>query len=320
MHTNSHTSHFGNRAGRAIRQATVAVLALAVIAATASLQAGAARAVTIKQIDGQLSEVSLYSPALGRTVVNTVLRPRGGGPAPVLYLLNGRSGGSDGDSWLRMTAYRSFFAGKSVTVVSPQGGGFEYYSVGAWESYLRTELPRAIAGPLQTTGRAAIAGVSHTAPAALDLAGRSGNRYQAVASYSGCPAVSSPIGVASITAVMALGGANAFAVFGPPGSPGWTDHDPSLHPARLAGKAIYLGSGSGVPGTADGAHAGPALLAGPAQVEAIAAGCTRQMSSILAGHGVRHTLHQFPTGAHTWMLFENQLRDSWRVIGPAIGA
>lgn len=302
------------------RRIGVLGLVVSLLVAAASLQAGGAQALTVHRIDGQLSEVSVFSPALGRTVVNTVLRPRGGGPAPVLYLLNGRSGGTDGDSWLAMTAYRSFFAGKNVTVISPQGGGFEYYSVGAWETYLRSELPRAIAGPLRTTGRAAIAGVSHTAPAALDLAGRSGNRYQAVASYSGCPATSSPIGIVSITAVMALGGANAFATFGPPGSAVWTDHDPSLHPRRLAGKTVYLGSGSGIPGAADGAHAGPALLAGPAQVEAVAASCTRQMSGILTQHGVRHAFRQFPTGAHTWKLFEAQLRDSWPVIGPAIGA
>lgn len=313
-------SHMRSSGNSLVRRSILVFVVTSVVAVTACLQTGIARAVQVRPIDGQLSEVSVFSPALGRTVVNTVLRPRGGGPAPVLYLLNGRSGGTDGDSWLRMTSYRSFFANKNVTVVSPQGGGFEYYSVGAWETYLRDELPRAIAGPLQATGTAAIAGVSHTAPAALDLAGRSGNRYRAVASYSGCPAVSSPVGMTAITAVMALGGANAFAVFGPPGSPTWTDHDPSLHPARLAGKTVYLGSGSGIPGAADGSHAGPGLLAGPAQVEAVAAGCTRQLASILHRHGVPSTLHQFPTGAHTWRLFEAQLRDSWPVIGRAIGA
>ncbi len=302
-----------------------AILAAGTVAASLTVPAGTATAApatvqSIQRVDGQLSLVRVYSPALRRTVVNQVLRPRGGGAAPVFYLLNGRSGGTDGDSWLRMTNYRSFFADKQVTVVSPLGGGYEYYSAGAWERYLRYELPAAIAGPLQTTGRAAIAGLSHTAPAALDLAGRSGNRYQAVGAYSGCPAITSLVGQVAVPITMAFGGGNAYAIFGAPGSPGWNDHDPSLHPGRLRGKAVYLGSGSGIAGEADGGAQGPALYAGPSQVEAFSQMCTRSMSAALNGAGVRHTYRSLDTGAHTWQLFERLMRDSWSTIGPAIGA
>lgn len=318
----SHSSHFRLNSARALlRLLVVALAAVLTVAGLSAVPATAqAQVVGIQRVDDQLSLVSVYSPALRRTVVNQVLRPRGGGPAPVLYLLNGRSGGSDGDSWLRKTNHRHFFAGKNVTVISPLGGGYEWYSSGGWEQYLRFELPNAIARPLQTTGRAAIAGVSHTAPAALDLAGRGGNRFQAVAALSGCPAISSPIGVPAVTATMALGGGNAFAVFGPPGAPAWAEHDPSLHPHRLAGKAVYLGAASGVPGEYDGGHVGPLLLAGPSQVETVSLACTSQMSRALTSAGVAHTFRILPSGAHTWVLFENLLRDSWRVLGPAIGA
>lgn len=274
----------------------------------------------INRVDGQLSLVSVYSPALRRTVVNQVLRPRGGGAAPVFYLLNGRSGGTDGDSWLRMTNYRSFFANKQVTVVSPLGGGYEYYSAGAWERYMRYELPAAIAGPLQTTGRAAIAGLSHTAPAALDLAGRSGRLYSAVGAYSGCPNITSIVGQVAVPITMAFGGGNAYAMFGAPGSPGWNDHDPFLHPNRLRGKAVYLGAGSGMPGEADGRAQGPGLWGGPAEVEAFAQACTQAMSAKLNSVGIRHEFTSLSTGAHTWQLFERLMRDSWSTIGPAIGA
>lgn len=119
---------------------------------------------------------------------------------------------------------------------------------------------------------------------------------------------------------MALGGGNAYAAFGPPGAPGWTDHDPSLHPERLRGKAVYLGTGSGIPGTADGRAQGPGLYTGPAQVEAISHACTQTMSAALTRAGVRHTYRALSTGAHTWQLFEQLMRDSWPTIGPAIGA
>lgn len=315
-HSRPRASRHRSAVTRAVILVVVSTMALLGIQATTA----PAHAVSIQRIDSQLSLVKVYSPALKRTVVNQVLRPRGGGPAPVFYLLNGRSGGTDGDSWLRMTQYRSFFKNKNVTVVSPLGGGYEYYSAGAWERYLRFELPQAIKGPLNTTGRAAVAGLSHTAPAALDLAGRSGRLYQAVAAYSGCPSISSPIGQVAIPATMAFGGGNAWSILGPPGSPTWADHDPSLHPRRLAGKAVYLGAGSGIAGAADGRAAGPGLYVGPSQVEAITAVCTTHMSNVLNGAGVKNTLNIMPTGAHTWVLFENLMRDSWPMIARAIGA
>lgn len=319
-----HSGHFHPISNRRPRGPGLGlILAVALTLTGLGLLPAPARAATIEQIakvDGQLSLISVASPALGRTVVNQVLRPKDDGPAPVLYLLNGRSGGTDGDSWLKMTDYRTFFADKKVTVVSPVGGGYEYYSTGAWEQYLRHELPAALAEPLKTDGRAAIAGLSHTAPAALDLAGRSGGQYQAVAAYSGCPSISSPIGQVAVPATMAIGGGNAFDVFGPPGSPGWVEHDPSLHPERLAGKTVYLGAGSGIAGEADGPSPSLSLYAGPAQVEAVSLVCTQAMSTALTGAGVPHTFRTLPTGAHTWKLFEALLHDSWPVIGPAIGA
>ena len=96
---------------------------------------------------------------MGRVIPNQVLRPRGEVSAPVFYLLNGRSGGVEGDSWLEQTDHRSFFAGKNVTVVSPLGGPYAWYAdwqrpdpalgVNKWETYLLRELPGAISGPLR---------------------------------------------------------------------------------------------------------------------------------------------------------------------------
>ena len=185
--------------------------------------------------------------------------------------------------------------------------------------YLRFELPAVMRQHFGANGRNAIAGLSHTAPAALDLAGRSGGLFRAVGSYSGCPTVSNPVGTTAIAATMGIGGGNAFAVLGPPFGPGWTDHDPSLHPHRLWGKAIYLGAGNGIPGPVDGGFS-PGLLAGPAEVEAVSLACTTHMANMLNGAGIRNTFHVMPSGAHTWRLFEALMRDSWRVIGPAIGA
>lgn len=280
--------------------------------------AATARVVSVHRVDGQLALVRVYSPALRTVITNQVLLPPNGAPTPVFYLLNGKSGGVDGDSWLRKTRYRTFFAGKRVTVVSPVGGGYTWYSTRGWQRYLQHDLPAAIDARFPTTGRAAIAGLSHSASAALDIAGRD-RRFVAAASYSGCPAITSPTGTAAVVATMASGGQNAFAVFGPAGGPGWVDHDPARNPRRLSGKAVYLGAGSGVPGRFDGPVLGyPGLLVGPTQVESIVRGCTDVMRASLARAGVRHTVRVFSTGAHTWGLFYRELKDSWRVIAPAL--
>ena len=297
--------------------AVIAVLT-PLFGAPGTAEAASARVVGVQRVDGQLALVRVYSPALRTTIVNQVLLPSGGGATPVLYLLNGKSGGVEGDSWLRKTRYRQFFAGKRVTVVSPIGGGYTWYSTPGWQRYLSDELPRAIDARFPTTGRAAIAGLSHSASAALDIAGRD-RRFVAAASYSGCPAISSPAGSAAVVATMASGGQNAFAVFGAPGGPGWIDHDPARNPRRLAGKAVYLGVGSGLPGRFDGPVLGyPGLLVGPAQVEAIVRGCTDEARRALTAAGVRPTFRKFPTGAHTWGLFYRELADSWRVLAPAL--
>ncbi len=321
---------WGIRKRRTALGVIIGVLLAAVAGAVGVPAANAAHVTGIQRVDGQLSIVNVFSPSMGRIIPNQVLSG-GAGSKPVLYLLNGRAGGVDGDSWLQQTNYRQFFAGKDVTVVSPLGGPYSWYAdwqqpdpklgVNKWETYLLRELPSAIAGPLKTNGRNAVAGLSLSGGPALDLAGRGGGLYRAAASFSGCPAISAPPATAGVIATTALGGGNALNMFGPPGSPAWFDHDPSRNPGRLAGKAIYLGAAVGIPGAPDAAPLGaPTLLAGPAQVEMATKWCTDQLSAALNGARIPHTYRVFPQGAHTWALFENELRDGWRVLGPALGA
>jgi S-formylglutathione hydrolase FrmB len=283
-----------------------------------------------KQVTDRLSIIYVYSPSMNRVIPNQVLRPAGNAAgAPTFYLLNGKGGGTEGDSWVNYTNYESFFAGKRVNVVSPLGGKYSWYAdwrgpdlvtgINKWQTYLTRELPAALAPELKSNGSNAIAGLSMSGGPALDLAGQAPDVYRAVASYSGCPAISSPLGTAAVSATVASGGANPLAMYGPPGDPAWAQHDATLHPNRLRGKAIYISAATGLPRAAPGPAAVP-LFFGPAQVEVITRQCTDQMAAGLRAAGVGHTYTVFPRGAHTWGSFEQQMRDSWRVIGPAIGA
>lgn len=323
--------------GRVRRQVVAAATALFVTvtgvvggSGTAGAQE-AARVVAVRAVTDRMSEIDVYSPALGRTITNTVLRP-GGGPAPTFYLLNGVQGGVDGISWRNNSSYAQFFADKHVNVVTPLGGQFSNYTdwdypdpiVGQpkWETYLVHELPPVINAALGTTGRDAIGGVSMSAGPAITLAARHPGRYAAAASYSGCPVASGPLGTAQITAVTASGGANAFNMWGPPGDARWAQHDPMTLAGNLAATVVHLASASGVPGPIDQvppAYVVPVAIGG-GTVEAASDLCTGMFAQRLAELGIPHRFARYPDGAHTWNLFDRELRDSWATIGPAIGA
>ncbi|WP_066906812.1 alpha/beta hydrolase [Millisia brevis] len=311
--------------------ATAALLLTAGVGVTSAEAQESARVVGIRAITDRMSEIDVYSPALGRTVTNTVLRPTGG-PAPTYYLLNGVQGGVDGVSWRNSSSYARFFADKQVNVVTPLGGQFSNYTdwdhpdpvIGQprWETYLVHELPPVIDAALGTTGRNAIGGVSMSAGPAITLAARFPGRYAAAASYSGCPVASGPLGTAQITAVTVSGGANAFNMWGPPGDPRWAAHDPMVLAGNLAGTAIHLASASGVPGPID--RVPPEFLVpvavGGGTVEAASDLCTATFAQRLTDLGIAHRYDRYPTGAHTWNLFDRELADSWATIGPALGA
>ncbi|HEY9311992.1 alpha/beta hydrolase family protein [Williamsia sp.] len=317
--------------GLSRRLALIVVVAVGAMCLTAGPAAAAPAAVTgVQQVTAQLSIIYVYSPSMNRVIPNQVLRPAGNAAgAPTFYLLSGKGGGTDGDSWVAQTDYERFFAGKKVNVVSPLGGRYSWYTdwraadpvigVNSWQTYLTHELPAVLDRELKANGRNAIAGLSMSGGPALDLAGQAPWLYRAVGSYSGCPSISSPFGMAAVSATVASGGANPFNMFGLPGDPAWVDHDPTMNPNRLRDKVVYLSAATGIPSGAPGLSAAPLFL-GPSQVESITRGCTDQMAASLRRAGVAHTYRVFDTGAHTWGSFERQMRDSWQVIGPAIGA
>jgi diacylglycerol O-acyltransferase/trehalose O-mycolyltransferase len=319
---------------RIARSSSVVALMAVALLALLGVTPAAAQTARIERID-RLSDrhlvVHVYSPSMNRVIPNDVLLPPGGGAAPTFYLLNGVDGGEAGRSWFASTSLLSFFADKRVNVVSPIGGRYSLYTdwqrpdpvLGAnmWQTYLTDELPAVIDGAFGGTGRNAIGGLSLSGGSALDLAVQAPGLYDAAASYSGCPRFSAPDGVALTTAIVGFGGGNVGNAWGPPGGPQWAQHDAFLNAERLRGTAIYLSSASGMPGPADAQGlAAVSLLFGPSVIEAYTDGCTRAFAGELDRLGIPATYERMPTGAHTWGLFDAQMRDSWRVIGPALGA
>lgn len=284
-----------------------------------------------REISDTHSVLDVYSPSMNRVISNEILRPRSSGALPTLYLLNGALGNEDGVGWLNNSAIEDFFVDKNVTVAMPIGGRFSFYTdwqspdpvLGnyKWQTYLTRELPQAIESQYGSSGRNAVAGLSMSGGPALDLAVQAPDVFDAAASLSGCPAPSNPFAMAGISTMIAGGLNNPFNMWGLPGNQAWRDHDPAVNVERLRGTAVYVSASAGRPGPVDRIPAGAAPPVGGIVVEALVNYCTSLFVDAVHRSGVPATVSMREQGAHTWPLFEDQLREAWdTTIAPAISA
>lgn len=292
--------------------------------------AAAARIVRVDDVSPTRSSVFVESPAMGRTVQVDVLHPASGGARPSYYLLDGLDPGVGQSTWTNATDAEAFFRGKNLNVVLPVGGQAGYYTDWQqddprfgryrWETFLTSELPPLIDATFDGNGVNAIGGLSMGGNAAFILAARNPWLYEAVAGYSACPDTGLAAGAVMFS--IANRGGNPLNMWGPPGSPAWAEHDPSRMADRLRGKAIYLSTGTGVPGPHE-AEIKPQLaenivLGGP--VEAGVNICTLTFDRQLRAAGISARIDYSATGTHSWSYWQDTLHASWSTIGPAIGA
>lgn len=286
--------------------------------------------VDVRELSPTHTVVDVYSPAMRRVISNDVLRPATGGSLPTLYLLNGALGNEDGVGWINNSGAPGFFADKNVTVVLPIGGRFSFYTdwvhpdpvlgVNMWQTYLTRELPPVMDAHFGGTGANAVAGLSMSGGPALDLAIQAPDVYRAAASFSGCPAPSNLLATVGISTMIASGLNNPFNMWGLPGSPEWRAHDPALNVEKLRGTAVYVSASRGATGTVDRIPDGALPPIGGMVVEGLVNRCTELFVDALNAADVPATVSMRATGAHTWALFEDQLREAWATtIAPALG-
>ncbi|WP_227998281.1 alpha/beta hydrolase [Nocardia australiensis] len=292
--------------------------------------ASAARIVGIDELSPTKSAVFIDSPSMGKTIQVQVLHPAGGGSRPSYYLLDGLDPGVGQSTWTNATDAENFFAGKNLNVVLPVGGQASYYTDWQqddpkfgrykWETFLAQELPPIIDAHFGGNGVNAIGGLSMGGIAAFVIAARNPALYSAVAGYSACPDIAVAQGAVMFS--IANRGGNPLNMWGPPGSPGWSEHDPALLANGLRGKAIYLSSGTGIPGPHE-VEIKPQLaenifLGGPVEVGVNV--CTVHFEQHLRGLGIPAHVDYRLTGTHSWSYWQDHLHASWPTIGPAIGA
>ncbi|MFB7718766.1 alpha/beta hydrolase [Nocardia sp. NPDC056100] len=320
--------------GRSRRAGTVLVAALLFLSGGwASTNADPVRSDTSRLVEirpgpGRQTQLVFYSTAMNRTIRMTLLRAaHPESPAPTLYLLNGSSGGSDGN-WIDRTDLTDFFDDKQVNVVVLMDGAGSYFTdwraddpvLGKqrWTTLLTQELPAVIDREFHGTGANAIAGVSMAGTSVFQLAIAAPGFYRAIGSYSGCARTSDLAGQAIVQAVVATQRGTVTNMWGPSGDPAWQANDPYLQADKLRGTSMYIAAGTGLPGPDDtlGAAHGDAVqllyqLMFGSPLEAVANTCTRQLRERLSAAGIPATFDLRPSGTHSWGYWQDDLHKSW---------
>ncbi|BCK54699.1 alpha/beta hydrolase [Nocardia wallacei] len=318
----------------------VAVRALA----AAEPAADGSRLLTAVQGPGRVVDLTVHSAAMGRPLTVEVLPAVDGSrPAPTLYLLNGVDGGTDtgdwreGSNWLTKTDVAEFFADKQVTVVVPIGGAGSFFADWRaddpvhgrqrWTTFLTRELPPVIDSAFHGSGANAIAGLSMASISVFQLALAAPGLFRAIGSYSGCARTSDPMGQVMVDAIVTARRGNTLNMWGPPTDPAWAANDPYLRAAELRGTAIYVASGNGAPGPLDtldgpGIHANPVKLIDQLVIggllDAVAGRCTAQLRDRLRELDIPATFDLRPNGTHSWGYWQQDLHNSWPVLGAAL--
>ncbi len=256
-----------------------------------------------KRVGPRLLDITVRSPALGRTAkVRLLLPDRGAEPWPVLYLLHGCC--DSYVSWTRSTDVEQLPTLRGVLVVMPEGGDVGFYSDWKdgprWETFHTRELP-AVLERYGAGERQSIAGLSMGGLGALGYAARHRDRFRAAASFSG---LLHPLGAPDAILGLVEGyDANAEGLWGDPRSDRdiWAEHDPTGLVTRLRGLPMFVSSGDGRPGPLD--------LEGtfPDRTEAYVLRQTKAFLRRARRSGVRVRADLYGRGRHDWPYWEREL-------------
>ena len=195
--------------------------------------------------------------------------------APTVYLLNGAGGSEQDTDWVAQ-AYDELeetYKDSGANVVIPMEGAFSYYVDWAaeppvdtdtnpffhgkqmWSTFLAHELPQAVEPYMNADEEhRAAAGLSMAATSVLLLAEHNPGFYDAVGSFSGCAATSTPIPWQFVDLTVSRGAPNVMTpeyIFGERGSDYNRHYDALVNAADLKGTAVYLSTGTGLAGKSD---------------------------------------------------------------------
>jgi S-formylglutathione hydrolase FrmB len=308
----------------------VAVGALLVLATAGPAACGSgeharppARAAVLaqRQVAPRVIDLTVRSPALGRTAMVRLLTPDGwsarreGRRWPVLYLLHGCC--DTYDSWTRDTRIEDMRALRRVLVVMPEAGDVGFYSdwrnggrggPPAWETFHLVELRGLLERSYGAGTPRAVAGLSMGGLGAMSYAARHRGMFAAAASYSGLlhPLVDARYMLGLFSAETS----DPLAIWGDPEADRqtWAAHDPTELAARLHGIRLFVSSGNGRPGPLDRRGAAND------RVEATVDRESQAFAARLKRLDVPAKTDFYGPGTHAWPYWERELERSLPVL------
>jgi diacylglycerol O-acyltransferase/trehalose O-mycolyltransferase len=280
-----------------------------------------ATVVAQRQIAPRIVDLTVRSPALGRTAKVRLLTPTGwasrrsGQRWPVLYLLHGCC--DTYDSWTRNTDVERMRRLRHVLVVMPEGGDVGFYSdwrnggrrgPPAWETFHLVELRELLEERYGAGTPRAVAGLSMGGLGAMSYAARHRRVFAAAASFSG---LLQPLGDTRwLLGLFSMYTSDPLAIWGDPNAQmsTWAAHDPTALAGRLRGTRLFVSSGNGKPGPLD--RAGRSRDG----IEATVDRESRAFAARLRGLGIRATTDFYGPGTHDWPYWERELERSLPVL------
>ncbi|MCP2318447.1 S-formylglutathione hydrolase FrmB [Nocardia amikacinitolerans] len=278
----------------------------------------------------------VHSPSMGTPVQVQLLLARDWNSRPdarfpVLFMLDGLRATEDESGWTKDAGAAGFYADKNVTVVLPVGGQSSFYSDWLqpnngknykWETFLTKELPPLLESQWRATAVRGMAGLSMGGTAAMFLAGRNPGFVRYAASYSGF-LTTTTLGMPQAIefAMRDAGGFDSAAMWGPPTSPEWENHDPYVLADRLKGTSIYVSSGSGATGPFDQASGIPGVSTNYAGMglEILSRLTSQNFVTKLAELSIPAQVNYRPSGTHSWPYWDFEMRQSWTQAAAALG-
>ena len=289
-----------------------------------------ARIVAVETIDRRTVDLTVDSPALGRTGKARLLLPDrfAAEPArrwPLLYLLHGCC--DSYVSWTRSTDVEQLTEDAGVLVVMPEAGtaGFysDWYNGGhggppRWETFHLVELRQLLERNYRAGGRRAVAGLSMGGLGATAYAARHPGMFRAVASFSGI-LDTWPDDTSLVLGLLRSFGDDPLALWGDPDRQAavWRDHDPAELASGLRGTALFVGFGDGRPGPFDGPDA-----AGTSQsmLEARLHAQNERFAARLRALRIPARVDDYGPGIHDWPYWQRELHRAWPTLLRSLGA
>ena len=283
-----------------------------------------ARVVATQTLGPRVRDLTIDSPALGRSAKVRLLLPRRFQAQPnrrwpVLWLLHGCC--DTYQSWTRSTDVEELAGLADVLVVMPEAGQVGFYSdwyergqggPSRWETFHLTELRQLLERDWRAGNRRVVAGLSMGGLGAMAYAARHPGMFRAAASYSGLLHTryqGDPLpGPRMIQDLLRDFDEDPDALWGDPRRHGdrWAAHNPYDLAPRLREVGLFVSVGNGQPGPLDG----PATNGQLQQIEQALYPQNIAFVERLRQLGIPVRFDDYGPGIHNWPYWQRELHRS----------